>query len=118
MVVHNSSMLLKAISDAIVNRLAKCNVADLTQFLAEVTMVSNVLGVCSALFLIIYIKIAYPCLACDTAPRTFHSNRYQIIAYTGNKAIKESMHSDLKVVEKMFSMDKPIYWPRAPFFKN
>lgn len=94
MVESNSTLLLaKIIADAILIRMAECNLTDLTQFMAEVTLISNILGVFSTLFIIIYIKITCPHLGYEGTPRAFHSSRYQIVPY--KKAIsKEEMRSD------------------------
>lgn len=93
-VANNSTILLaKVIIDALFIRLVECSLTDLTQFSAKVTMMSNILGVFSTLFFIVYLKITCSNLGCHTAPRTFHSNRYQIVPYRNNKAFNESTRS-------------------------
>ena len=91
MVVHNSSMLVvMAVAGTIVTRLAQSIPSDATQFLVEVTLVSNLLCIFVTLFAVIYIRIAYPHMIYEKPARTFHSHRYEIVPYiNGNKAIKE-----------------------------
>ena len=95
MVVHNSSMLVVmavagTIATRIATRLAQSIPSDATQFLVEVTLVSNLLCIFVTLFAVIYIRIAYPHMIYEKPARTFHSHRYEIVPYiNGNKAIKE-----------------------------
>ena len=91
MVVHNSSMLVvMAVAGTIVTRLAQSTPSDTTQFLVEVTLVSNLICIFVTLLAVIYIRIAYPNMIYEKPARTFHSHRYEIVPYiNGNKTIKE-----------------------------
>lgn len=82
--VNNSTIrLTKVIADAILAGIKDYAFTDLTQFLVEVTVMANVLGIFTTIGLLIYIKVTCPYLVYGdgTRPRTFHSARYQIVPY-------------------------------------
>lgn len=84
MVVNNSSIrLTKVIADAILAGINAHAFADLTQFLVEVTLMANVLGILTSICLLVYIKVTCPYYVYGdgTKPRTFHSARYDIVPY-------------------------------------
>lgn len=82
--INNSSIrLTKVITDAILAGIEEYTFTDFTQFLVEVTLMSNVLGIFTAMCLLFYVKVTCPCYVYgdSTRPRTFHSARYQIVPY-------------------------------------
>ena len=84
MVLNNATIQhAKIIVHAILAGIKEYAFTDVTQFLVEVTLMSNLLGIITTICLLIYIKVTCPFFVYRdvTRPRTFHSARYQIVPY-------------------------------------
>ena len=83
MINNSSTRLTKVIKDVILAGIKGYNFTDFTQFLVEVTLLVNVVGIFTTMCLLFYVKVTCPCYVYEdgTRPRTFHSARYQIVRY-------------------------------------
>lgn len=83
MINNASTRLTKIIKEVILARIEGCNYTDVTQFLVEVALLSNMLGILTTVCLLFYVKVTCSCFVYGdgTRPRTFHSARYQIVPY-------------------------------------
>lgn len=83
MVNNSSNQLTKVIMDVILAGIKAYNFTDFTQFLVEVTLLANVVGIFTTMCVLFYVKVTCPCYVKEdgTRPRTFHSARYQIVPY-------------------------------------
>jgi len=83
MINNASARVTKIIKDVILVGIEGYNFTDFTQFLVEVALLSNVLGIFTTMCLLFYVKVTRPCFVYGdgTRPRTFHSARYQIVPY-------------------------------------
>lgn len=83
-IINNASTrLTKIIKEVILARIEGCNYTDVTQFLVEVALLSNMLGILTTVCLLFYVKVTCSCFVYGdgTRPRTFHSARYQIVPH-------------------------------------
>ena len=83
MINNASTRLTKIIKDVVLAGIEGYNFTDFTQFLVEVALLSNMLGIFTAMCLLFYVKVTCACVVYGdgTRPRTFHSTRYQIVPY-------------------------------------
>ena len=83
MINNASARVTKIIKDVLLAGIEGYNFTDFMQFLVEVALLSNALGIFTTMCLFFYVKVTSPCFVYgdSTRPRTFHSARYQIVPY-------------------------------------
>ena len=83
MINNASARVTKIIKDVILAGIEEYDFTDFTQFLVEVALLSNVLGIFTTMCLLFYVRVTCPCFVYGDGPRprTFHSARHQIVPY-------------------------------------